>query len=259
VHPTVSATATAPAPIAPTATRRRTVAGVSGIRVGLRAGAGADARFSRCGGSLLRRRVLMKETVSRHAGCYRLRPAVFRRLWEKIKLLWKLAKSERATPPEIGWAVGIGAFVGGSPAFGVRPWLALAVATLAKKNRLFAWLGSHTTSNWVLSPFIILAEVQVAHRLRTGSFVVLDSHNVIDQAPHLLLDWCLGWLLIGGAIGIAVGFTAYAFAHRRDRRKRVAQEKADAIADVNDAKVDAVDATPAPPVEARPPSSGSPA
>lgn len=171
---------------------------------------------------------------------------MLRRLWEKLKLLWKLAKSERATPREIGWAVAIGAFVGCSPAFGLRPWLALGIATLLKKNRLFCWLGSHT-SFWLWAPFIVLAEVQLAHRVRTGSFVALDRNNVIDQAPHLLLDWCIGWFPVGGLVSIALGFGAYGFARRRDTRRRAADE-AEALA-----------ATPRKPTEAQPPSSGSPA
>jgi uncharacterized protein (DUF2062 family) len=183
---------------------------------------------------------------------------LLRRLWEKLKLLWTLAKSERATPREIGWAVGIGAFVGCSPAFGLRPWLAIGIATLLKKNRLFCWLGSHT-SFWLWAPFIVLAEVQLAHRIRTGSFVALDRDNVVDQAPHLLLDWCIGWLPVGGLIAIALGFSAYGFARRRDTRRRIALEKAGATPDEASETNEAPAATPLKPTEAQPPSSGSPA
>ena len=184
---------------------------------------------------------------------------MFRRLWEKIKRVWQLAKSERATPREIGWAVGIGAFVGCSPAFGLRPWLALGIATLAKKNRLFTWLGSHT-SNWLMAPFILLAEVQFSHRLRTGSFVVLDRENIVDRAPQLLLDWCLGWLAVGGLIAVVMGFLAYGFAHWRDTRNRLALESNGTAEgpEVQAAKVADV-ATPPTPAELPPPSSGSPA
>ena len=93
---------------------------------------------------------------------------MFRRLWDRIKRLWSLAKSERASPREIGWAVAIGAFAGCTPAIGFHGGLALALATLFKKNRLFAWLGSRI-SNMVFLPFIVIAEVQVAHYARTGT------------------------------------------------------------------------------------------
>jgi uncharacterized protein (DUF2062 family) len=187
---------------------------------------------------------------------------LFRRLWEKLKLLWKLAKSERATPREIGWAVGIGAFAGCTPAIGVHGPLAMGLATLARKNRLFAWLGSRI-SNMIMLPFIALAEVQVAHRLRTGAFLDLTRDNALEQAPNLLLDWCLGMFPVGGAIGVVMGFAAYAVAHRRDVRKARAAAKAEADAVEADAaaetRSEAEAPTPPKPAALPPPSSGSPA
>jgi uncharacterized protein (DUF2062 family) len=164
---------------------------------------------------------------------------VFRRLWQKIVALWKLAKSERAAPREIGWAVAIGAFIGCTPAVGLRPWIAVAVATLVKKNRLFCYLGSHT-SNIVFTPFITLAEIQLGHRLRTGAWMDLDRTHVIDQAPSLLVDWCLGAGPVGVTIAAVLGFAAYRFARSRDARRAAA-------------------ATLPSPAELPPPSSGSPA
>jgi uncharacterized protein (DUF2062 family) len=143
---------------------------------------------------------------------------LLRRLWEKIKTLWALAKSERASPREVGWAVAIGAFAGCTPAIGVHGWLAIGVATLFRKNRLFAWLGSRI-SNMVFLPFIAIAEVQVAHRLRTGEWVTIDREHALDQATTLLFDWCLGTFPVGGAIALVMGVSAWAFARRRDRKR----------------------------------------
>lgn len=145
---------------------------------------------------------------------------VFRRLWEKIKLLYKLAKSERATPREIFWAVFVGVFAGCTPAVGVHGPLALALATLLRKNRLFAWLGSRI-SNVALLPLIVIAEVQISHRVRTGAWLELDREHVYDKAHELLLDWCLGTIPVGCALGLLVGAGAWWFAARRDRRKRL--------------------------------------
>ena len=170
---------------------------------------------------------------------------MFRRLWEKIKTVWRLAKSERAAPKEIGWAVAIGAFAGCTPAIGVHGWLAIGMATLFKKNRLFAWLGSRI-SNMVFLPFIALAEVQVSHRVRTGAWLDLDRKNAIDRAGSLLLDWCLGTIPVGIVIGGILGLIAWAFAVRRDKRRAKTEAEAPA-------------ATPEPPPAALPPpSSGSP-
>lgn len=151
----------------------------------------------------------------------------FRRLWTKVKALWSAAKSERASPRDIGWAVFIGAFAGCTPAIGFHGPLALGVATLFKKNRLFAWLGSRI-ANMVFLPFIAMAEVQVSHRLRTGLWLSIDRRDAIDQAGALLVDWCIGTIPVGGGIGLVFGVLAWVLAARRDRRR---EAKALAAAD----------------------------
>lgn len=190
--------------------------------------------------------------------CYGL-GSVLRRLWEKLKLLWKLAKSERATPREIGWAVAIGAFAGCTPAIGVHGPLAMGLATLARKNRLFAWIGSRI-SNMIMLPFIALAEVQVSHLLRTGAFVELNRDNILAKAPDLLLDWCLGAIPVGIVIGALLGALAYGLAHRRDRRRATAAaEAAEAASPATPLPAPPESPTPPTPSGAQPPSSGSPA
>jgi uncharacterized protein (DUF2062 family) len=143
-----------------------------------------------------------------------LQDQVLRRWWNKLVTLWKLAKSERATPREIGWAVAIGAFAGCTPALGFHSWVALGLATLFRKNRLFAWLGSRV-SNILILPFIVFAEVQVAHRLRTGDWVAIAPHRALDQASALFLDWCLGTVPVGSAVGALLGIVTWAIAARR--------------------------------------------
>jgi uncharacterized protein (DUF2062 family) len=143
---------------------------------------------------------------------------LFRRLWDKLKALWRLARSERASPREIGWAVAIGAFAGCTPAVGFHGWVALALATLFRKNRLFAWLGSRV-SNILILPFIAFAEVEIAHRFRTGIWVSLELDRALEQAGGLLLDWCLGTIPVGGAIALVLGLGAWAVAARRQRTR----------------------------------------
>lgn len=146
-------------------------------------------------------------------------PHVFRRLWQKIKALWLLAKNERASRWEIFWAVFIGAFAGCTPAVGFHGALAIAIATVVKKNRLFAWLGSRI-SNMVFLPFITYAEVQIAHRVRVGTWVDIsfDREHALEQAGALFLDWCLGTIPVGIVIGALTGLLGLAWAWRRDKR-----------------------------------------
>lgn len=148
---------------------------------------------------------------------------MFRRLWTKIKTLWTLALNERASPREIGWAVAIGAFAGCTPAVGFHGVLTLFLATVFRKNRLFAWLGSRI-SNMVFLPFIAYAEIEISHRLRTGSWVaiVIGRDHLWEQAGSLLLDWCLGTIPVGGFIAAVMGVLSWALARRRDRRRAAA-------------------------------------
>jgi uncharacterized protein (DUF2062 family) len=136
----------------------------------------------------------------------------------KLRQLWHLAKNERATPREIGWAVAVGVFVGCTPAIGIHGGIAVASATILKLNRLWAFIGSRTSAFFIL-PLITYAEVEIAHHLRTGAWVTLDRKHVIDQAKELLLDWFIGTVPVGGALAATLGFVAYALARRRARTR----------------------------------------
>jgi uncharacterized protein (DUF2062 family) len=164
-----------------------------------------------------------------------------------VKTIWQLAKSERASPREVGWAVAIGAFAGCTPAVGFHGPLALALATVLKKNRLFAWLGSRI-SNMVFLPFITLTEVQVSRRLRTGEWLDLDSSRALEQAPELLLDWCIGTIPVGIAIGGVMGIASWAIALRRARRRAAGRSGEEA----ERTPADPGGVPPEPPVSARP-------
>ncbi len=135
----------------------------------------------------------------------------------RVRTLWRLAKTERATPPQVAWAVGVGVFVGCTPALGLHGWIAVGAATLFRLNRLYAFLGSRVSSVFVL-PWIVLGEVQLAHRVRTGSFLALTKSDVLAKARDFVLDWGLGTIPIGAALGASFAAAAYAWARRRARR-----------------------------------------
>jgi uncharacterized protein len=143
----------------------------------------------------------------------------------RLRILWKRVKEEHATPRDIAWAVAIGVFAGCTPALGVHGWVAIGLATLFKKNRMWTWIGSRI-SNVVVLPWIVLVEIQVAHRLRTGAWVSLTAANVVDRAPELLLDWCLGTIPVGIGLGAVFGLLAWAIASyrftRAERRRKLA-------------------------------------
>ncbi len=147
--------------------------------------------------------------------------AFLRRVWARTRDIWRRARNERASPREIGFAVGIGVFAGCTPALGFHGPAALALATLLRLNRLWAWLGSRV-ANVVTLPFIVYAEVQVSHHLRTGAWMTLDREHVLEQWRSLLLDWMIGLLPVGGGLGLALGLLAFLVSTLRSRPRREA-------------------------------------
>lgn len=149
------------------------------------------------------------------------------RLRAKARALWIAAKEERASPREIALAVGLGVVAGSTPAVGFHTAIALGLATLFRKNRLFCWLGSRVANTFTL-PFIAIASVQLAHGLRTGAWLDVDRAHILERLPELMLDWALGCLPVGGALGAAVGGLAYLWAKRRDRKNAATADGAPA-------------------------------
>jgi uncharacterized protein (DUF2062 family) len=134
----------------------------------------------------------------------------------RIRSLWQRALAEHSSPREIGWSVALGVFSGCSPFFGLHMWIALALATLFRVNRLWAFVGSRVSSN-VFYAWIAFAEIEIAHRLRTGVWAPLAPREALAQGRQLLTDWFLGALLVGAALGAALGVVAYVAMRRRRR------------------------------------------
>jgi uncharacterized protein (DUF2062 family) len=144
-----------------------------------------------------------------------------RALIARGKLLLQQAHSERASPREIAIAVALGAFAGCSPAIGAHGWLAVGLATILRKNRLFAFFGSRV-SFFLTLPWIVLLEIQLSHRLRTGAWAELSAETALAQAHLLLLDWCLGWIPVGLFFAALTAPLGYAWGKRRERRAAAA-------------------------------------
>lgn len=145
---------------------------------------------------------------------------MLRRLLVRLRHFWALARSERASPREIGWAVAVGVFAGCTPAFGLHGWLAVGFASVLRLNRLFAFLGSRI-SFFLVMPWITLAEIEVGHRLRTGEFadIALDRDHIFRAAGDLLLDLLIGTVPVGAALAAPIGFLAFAISRFRANRQ----------------------------------------
>jgi uncharacterized protein (DUF2062 family) len=122
--------------------------------------------------------------------------------WLRAALrVWELARKERCAPHEVGWAVGVGAFVGCTPLMGLHAGIAFVAATLLRLNRLWAVAGSRV-SFVPLFAVISFTEIQAAHRLRTGAWAPLSVEEVLARGKELLADWCIGSVLVGGFVAV---------------------------------------------------------
>lgn len=140
---------------------------------------------------------------------------------ERVRALWRAAKNERASPKEVGFAVAVGVFAGCTPAVMFHGWVAVGVATLLRLNRLYAFLGSRVSAFFIF-PFIVLAEIQSSHFLRTRTWLALTWKNAVEEGATLLGDWLLGTILVGTPLAVLFGFSAYWLARRREIRRAAA-------------------------------------
>jgi uncharacterized protein (DUF2062 family) len=130
--------------------------------------------------------------------------------------LWQRALNERSSPSEIGWSIGIGVLAGCTPLVGLHMWMALALATLLRKNRLWAFVGSRVSSSVFLA-FIAFAEIELAHRVRVGGWAQLAPREALAHGRELLVDWFLGSALVGPVLACVLGGAAYLAVRRWPR------------------------------------------
>jgi uncharacterized protein (DUF2062 family) len=141
------------------------------------------------------------------------------RLVRAARRLWQRALNEHSTPREVGWSVFVGVFSGCTPFLGLHMWVALALATIFRLNRLWAFLGSRVSSN-VLFVWITFVEIELAHRLRAGAWASLAPREALNHGRELLGDWFVGSAFVGPALGGALGLAAYVAMVRRGNRAR---------------------------------------
>jgi uncharacterized protein (DUF2062 family) len=146
-------------------------------------------------------------------------PALLRRFDAATKDLWRAAVRERATPIGIAGSIAVGVFIGCSPFIGFHAGLALVAATVLRLNRLWAVVGSRV-SFFLLLPWITLAEIETAHRLRTGRWAPLSVADARAHAGDWFLDWGLGAIPVGAALALVLGGVAYIVAARRESSLR---------------------------------------
>jgi uncharacterized protein (DUF2062 family) len=137
--------------------------------------------------------------------------ALWRDLIDRGRALLVQAKNEHSSPREVGFAVATGVFSACTPFLGFHMWIALALATVFRLNRLWAFLGSRIS---IVPVFLLISfcEIELGHRLRKGKWVAMSVHDALAHGRELGVDWALGTVLVGVALAAAVGLAAYGVA-----------------------------------------------
>jgi uncharacterized protein (DUF2062 family) len=131
----------------------------------------------------------------------------------RLRELFDRARSEHSSPPKVGFSVAAGVFSGCTPFLGLHMWIALGLATIFRLNRLWAFLGSRTP---ILPVFMWIAfcEIELGHRLRTGSWAAIEPREALTHGPQLFHDWLLGAAFVATTLGALAGLLAYRLASR---------------------------------------------
>ena len=144
-------------------------------------------------------------------------PNAIRRAWtglrESARELLVRAKNEHSAPHEVGFSVAAGVFSACTPFLGFHMWIALALATVFRLNRLWAFLGSRVSIVPVYL-WISFCEIELGHRLRAGEWVRMSAREPLAHGKELSIDWAMGTVLVGGGLAAVSGVLAYGCVRR---------------------------------------------
>ena len=132
-----------------------------------------------------------------------------RRGWLARRVFQQLRR-EYSSPTRDAAALGVGAFVGCLPIYGLHLLVTIVVGRVLRLNRLKMYLAANI-SNPLMAPFLIFAEIQSGAWLRRGDFHALTIDAVRQLDPWSLAgDLVLGSVVIGVAIGVLLTFSTLA-------------------------------------------------
>lgn len=147
------------------------------------------------------------------------------------KLFWLLIR-EHTEPASLGFAVFVGVLIGSSPFYLFHTGLVLLAAFALRLNKLAVWIASNVSFPLV-APFLIFGSVQTGHMILHGEWLPLTLEGAREMATgkgffqlglDLWLDWLVGGLPVGGALGTVLGLITFQVARARGARQAPAED-----------------------------------
>ena len=136
--------------------------------------------------------------------------------------------SANLTPAGIGWAVGLGLFVGALPLYGVHIGVCIVISRFFRLNHALMYAAANI-SNPFFAPFLIALEIAIGDYLRHGTMNGVDMSvfgdsflETLKNAPDLFYSCCYGSVVLGIAMGVTMGPMAWAIARWRQRKTAAA-------------------------------------
>lgn len=151
--------------------------------------------------------------------------AWIRSTWSRVRAWLAGLLKASLTPKEVGWAVGVGVFIGILPAYGLHLPLCVLAARQLRLNQVITYTAAQV-SNPVFAPFLVYAEIALGEWLRYGAIKEEDTHvaghvglQMLQEAPDLFVSCLVGSLVLGiVAAPLIGGAAALLFRWRQNRR-----------------------------------------
>jgi uncharacterized protein (DUF2062 family) len=131
-------------------------------------------------------------------------------------------RTEHTEPARLGWAVGVGVFVGVLPLYGLHAVLSLAAAVLLGLNKATVVLASNVSLP-IFAPVLVAAGIAIGEGLRFGRVhrISLDDARAVLASGALralgdtFLSCLLGDAVLGAVLGAVAGIAVWRWALRR--------------------------------------------
>ena len=149
------------------------------------------------------------------------------RVHAAAKTAWTRLRGGELTPVRAAASVAVGLAVGLTPLYGLHFWIVVAICVPLRLDAALAYLAANISLPFI-SPFILLAEVELGSWARTGHFLALTADEAKARAlGELVKELVVGTAILSPAGALVGGVVTWGVASRaRGAKAKTALEEA---------------------------------